>query len=105
VTIPRLRDVAQLAGVHTATASRALNPATRGLVREDTAARVLDAAARLGYTANPIARSLKTNRSNSIGVVIPDLTNALFPPIMRGIDDVLGPLGYSVLLVNTDNDK
>lgn len=105
VTIPRLRDVAQLAGVHTATASRALNPATRGLVSEDTAAKVLDAAARLGYTANPIARSLKTNRSNSIGVVIPDLTNALFPPIMRGIDDVLGPLGYSVLLVNTDNDK
>lgn len=105
MTIPRLRDVAQLAGVHTATASRALNPATRGLVSEDTAAKVLDAAARLGYTANPIARSLKTNRSNSIGVVIPDLTNALFPPIMRGIDDVLGPLGYSVLLVNTDNDK
>jgi LacI family transcriptional regulator len=100
-----LRDVAGLAGVHTATASRALNPATRGLVSEDTAARVIEAAAQLGYTVNPIARSLKTSRSNTVGVVIPDLTNPLFPPIMRGIDDVLEPLGYSVLLVNTDNDK
>lgn len=105
VAIPRLRDVAQLAGVHTATASRALNPATRGLVSEETAARVSEAAARLGYAINPIARSLKTNRSGTIGVVIPDLTNPLFPPIMRGIDDVVGPAGYSVLLVNTDNDK
>jgi LacI family transcriptional regulator len=94
-----------MAGVHTATASRALNPATRSRVSDDTAARVVEAAARLGYTVNPIARSLKTSRSNAIGVVIPDLTNPLFPPIIRGIDDVLGPLGYSVLLVNTDNDK
>lgn len=91
--------------MHTATASRALNPATRGLVRSETAARVLDAAKRLGYVVNPIARSLKTSRSSSIGVVIPDLTNALFPPIMRGIDNVLEPLGYIPLLVNTDNDK
>jgi LacI family transcriptional regulator len=105
VPSPRLRDVAEIAGVHTATASRALNPATRSRVSDDTAARVLQAAARLGYTINPIARSLKTSRSNAVGVVIPDLTNPLFPPIVRGIDDVLGPLGYSVLLVNTDNDK
>lgn len=75
------------------------------MVSVETAARVTDAAAQLGYTVNPIARSLKTNRSNTVGVVIPDLTNPLFPPIMRGIDDVLEPLGYSVLLVNTDNDK
>lgn len=105
MAIPRLRDVAELAGVHTATASRALNPATRGLVSAETAARVSEAAARLGYAINPIARSLKTSRSGTVGVVIPDLTNPLFPPIMRGIDDVLGPAGYSVLLVNTDNDK
>jgi LacI family transcriptional regulator len=100
-----LQDVARLAGVHTATASRALNPATRGLVRSETAARVMEAAKRLGYVVNPIARSLKTSRSSSIGVVIPDLTNALFPPIMRGIDNVLEPLGYIALMVNTDNDK
>ena len=103
--IIRLRDVAKAAGVHTATASRALNPATRSMVSDETASRIAEAAARLGYTVNPIARSLKTNRSNTIGVVIPDLTNPLFPPIVRGIDDILAPLGYSVLLVNTDNDK
>ncbi|MEO7125563.1 MAG: LacI family DNA-binding transcriptional regulator [Nakamurella sp.] len=103
--VPRLQDVARLAGVHTATASRALNPATRDLVRGKTAARVIEAAVSLGYVANPIARGLKTSRSSSIGVVIPDLTNALFPPIMRGIDAVLEPIGYCALLVNTDNDK
>ncbi|MFJ2832835.1 LacI family DNA-binding transcriptional regulator [Streptomyces sp. NPDC087263] len=99
-----LRDVALAAGVHVATASRALNPSTRSLVNADTARRVSRAAKSLGYTPNPIARSLKTAKSLSIGVVLPDLTNPLFPPIVRGIDDVLGPAGYSGLIVNTDND-
>lgn len=101
---PRLRDVAEAAGVHAATASRALNPDTRGLVNAETARRVLKAAEALGYQPNPIARSLKTAKSRTIGVVIPDLTNPLFPPIVRGIDDVLGPAGYTSVIVNTDND-
>jgi len=58
----------------------------------------------LGYRPNPIARSLKTARSETVGLVIPDLTNPLFPPIVRGIEDVLGPEGYSAWIVNTDND-
>lgn len=101
---PTLRDVALLAGVHPATASRALNPSTRSLVSADTARKVLKAAESLGYQVNPIARSLKTARSNTIGVVIPDLTNPLFPPIVRGIEDVLSPAGYNAYIVNTDND-
>jgi LacI family transcriptional regulator len=105
VQTPTLRDVAEMAGVHAATASRALNPETRRLVNADTARRVLRAAESLGYQPNPIARSLKTSRSMTIGVVIPDLTNPLFPPIVRGIEDVLTPAGYSALLVNTDNDR
>ncbi len=100
-----LRDVAEAAGVHPATASRALNPATRGLVNADTARRVLKAAEALEYRPNPIARGLKTSKSSTIGIVIPDLTNPLFPPIVRGIEDVLGPAGYSGLIVNTDNDQ
>ena len=60
-----LRDVAVRAGVHPATASRALNPETRILVSEDTARRVLDAAEALGYSPNPVARSLRTRRSSS----------------------------------------
>jgi LacI family transcriptional regulator len=98
-----LRDVAAAAGVHPATASRALNPATRPLVNDETARRVLEAAERLGYRPNPIARGLKTNRSFTIGVVVPDLRNPLFPPIARGIEERLEPAGYTSLLANTDN--
>src|SRR5216683_1641880 len=76
-----LRDVAAAARVHPATASRALNPETRILVSEDTARRVTDAAARLGYRPNPVARSLRTRRSHTVGVLIPDLNNPLFPPM------------------------
>ncbi|MFI9510334.1 LacI family DNA-binding transcriptional regulator [Nocardia sp. NPDC052566] len=100
---PTLRDVANAAGVHTATASRALNPESRNLVNPDTARRVLRAAQALGYRPNPIARGLKTAKSGTVGLVIPDLTNPLFPPIVRGIEDVLAPAGYSTLIVNTDN--
>jgi LacI family transcriptional regulator len=99
-----LRDVARVAGVHPATVSRALNEDTRSLVNEDTARRVLKAAEELHYQPNPIARGLKTNRSYTIGVLIPDLTNPLFPPILRGIEDRLATDGYTPLAANTDND-
>ena len=104
VQTPTLRDVAAAAGVHAATASRALNPKTRRLVNVDTARRILRVAESLGYQPNPIARSLKTAKSSTIGLVIPDLTNPLFPPIVRGIEDVLGPAGFNAWIVNTDND-
>ena len=99
-----LRDVAKLAAVHPGTVSRALNPETRRMVNEETAQRVLEAATQLGYRPNPIARGLKTNRSHTIGVLVPDLTNPLFPPIVRGIQDRLEPAGYTPLIANTDND-
>jgi hypothetical protein len=99
-----LRDVAAAARVHPATASRALNPETRILVSEETARRVTDAAARLGYRPNPVARSLRTRRSHTIGVLIPDLNNPLFPPIVRGLEDKLAAAGYVALIGNTDAD-
>jgi LacI family transcriptional regulator len=99
-----LRDVAAAARVHPATASRALNPETRILVSEDTARRVIEAAARLGYRPNPVARSLRTRRSHTVGVLIPDLNNPLFPPIVRGLEDKLAAAGYVALLGNTDAD-
>jgi LacI family transcriptional regulator len=99
-----LRDVASAAGVHPATASRALNPGTRLLVSEETAQRVTEAAERLGYRPNSVARSLRTRRSHTIGVLIPDLNNPLFPPIIRGIEDRLGEHGYVALIGNTDGD-
>jgi LacI family transcriptional regulator len=104
VSAVTLRDVARLADVHPGTASRALNPETRGLVNGDTAQRVLAVAEELGYRPNPIARGLKTNRSYTIGVLIPDITNPLFPPVVRGIEDGLEDAGYTSLIANTDND-
>lgn len=99
-----LRDVARVAGVHPGTVSRALNPQTRGLVNERTARRVLEAAKELGYRPNPIARGLRTNRSNTIGVLVPDLMNPLFAAVVRGIEDGLREGGYTPLIANTDND-
>ncbi len=99
-----IRDVAKLAEVHPGTVSRALNEETRALVNFETAERVRRAAEQLGYRPNRIARGLKTNRSFTIGVLIPDLTNPLFPPILRGIEDRLEQVGYTALIVNTDND-
>ena len=91
-----LRDVARAAQVHPGTVSRALNAETRGLVNQETAERVMRAAEELGYRPNPIARGLKTNRSFTVGVLVPDLTNPLFPPIVRGIEDRLGAAGLHV---------
>jgi LacI family transcriptional regulator len=99
-----IRDVARVAKVHPGTVSRALNVQTRALVNQETADRVMRAAEQLGYRPNPIARGLKTNRSYTIGVLIPDITNPLFPPILRGIEDRLDDAGYTSLIVNTDND-
>src|SRR3984885_6505528 len=99
-----LRDVARRAGVHPATASRARTPQPRLLVSDATARRITDAAARLGYRPNPVARSLRTRRSHTIGVLIPDLNNPLFPPMIRGIEDRLAEHGYVALIGNTDVD-
>ena len=100
-----LRDVAAAARVHPATASRALNPSTRLLVSEDTTQRVLAAARTLGYSPNPVARSLRTRRSNTVGVLIPDLNNPLFPPMVRGVEDMLAGQDYVALIGNTDADE
>ncbi|HLJ03460.1 MAG TPA: LacI family DNA-binding transcriptional regulator [Solirubrobacteraceae bacterium] len=103
-TAVTIRDVAREAQVHPGTVSRALNEQTRTLVNPETAERVLQVAERLGYRPNRIARGLKTNRTYTIGVLIPDITNPLFPPILRGIEDRLLDEGYTALVVNTDND-
>jgi LacI family transcriptional regulator len=101
-----LKEVASRAGVHPATASRALNPATRIMVSEEAARRVQLAAEALGYVPNPVARSLRTRRSHTVGVLIPDLTNPLFPPLVRGLEDRLAAAGYVALIGNTDgNDE
>lgn len=102
--VPTIKDVASLAQVHAATASRALNPQTRNKVSPRTATRILEAAKTLGYAPNSAARSLRTRTSLVAGVIIPDLRNPVFPPIVRGIEDALREAGYMALLGNTDGD-
>jgi LacI family transcriptional regulator len=99
-----IRDVAKAVGVHPSTVSRVLNPATRHMVRAEIAQRVRDAAGRLGYQPNALAHGLRTRRSRTIGVLIPDITNPVFPPILRGIEDTLAGPGYIVIIANTDGD-
>lgn len=99
-----LKDVAERAGVHPGTASRALNPQTQSLVSEATVRRVQQAAKALAYRPNPMARGLKTNKTTMVGVVVPDLSNPLFPPMVRGAEDVLARAGYLCLVADTDND-
>jgi LacI family transcriptional regulator len=99
-----LIDVAQLADVHPSTASRALNAGTQGKVSAATVARVVEAARRLGYQPNSLARGLKMSRTFTVGMLVPDLTNPLFPPIVRGIEDRLREAGCTLVLANTDND-
>jgi LacI family transcriptional regulator len=100
---PTLGDVAAEAQVHIGTASRALNESTRDMVKPETARRVHEAASRLGYSPNVLAGSLRSQKTASIGVVLPDLTNPFLPPIVRGIEDVLTKRGYVALIGNTDN--
>jgi LacI family transcriptional regulator len=100
----RLVDVARAAGVHPATASRALNPAAHDEVSRDTIRRVELAARRLGYVPNSLARGLRTSRSLVVALVIPDITNPLFPPIVRGAEQVLSEAGFTLVLTDTNND-
>jgi LacI family transcriptional regulator len=98
-----LKDVAIKVGVHSSTVSRALNPATKGMVTKKIANRIISAATDMGYRPNTFAQSLKTNRSYTIGVLVPDLTNPAFAPIINGIENMLETHGYSVMVASTYN--
>ncbi len=97
-----LKDVAEAVGVHVSTVSRALNPETRHYIRPEVARKILEVSDSLNYRPNAAAYSLRTNRTRTVGVVIPDIANPVFPPIIRGIEDALAEAGYVAILVNTD---
>jgi len=100
-----LADLARQLGVHSSTVSRVMNPETRHLISGEVAQRVLEAAAGLDFQPNRIASSLRTRRSHTIGVVLPDITNPLFPPILLGIEKVLSESGYAALVANAGSDR
>ena len=98
-----IKDVAAAANVHPSTVSRVLNPATRGMVSENVADRITTIADKLGYARSSLASGLRTGKSYTVGVIIPDLTNPVFPPVVRGIERALGAAGYIAILADSDN--
>jgi LacI family transcriptional regulator len=96
-----IRDVARAARVSVATVSRALNDS--GPVRDDTRQRVHDAAENLRFTPHGAARSLITSRTNTLGVLLPDLYGEFFSEIIRGIDRSAQRAGYQLLLSSARN--
>ncbi len=97
-----LKDVAERAGVSLKTASNVKNDWP--YVSDETRERVKQAMTELGYRPSRLAESLVTGRSNTIGVIVPDIANPFFSAVFRGCEDALGQQGYSAFLCNTDED-
>lgn len=103
---PTLRDVARTAGVHPSTVSRCLDPTQPGRIGDETRERVLRAARALNYRPHPEASNLRRRRSHSVGVLIPDLTNAIHGMLLRGVSDKLKSEGYASVIIETrDSDS
>jgi LacI family transcriptional regulator len=102
---PTLRDIAREVGVHVSTISRALDPASPHAVSPGLADKIRRTSQRRGYRRNAAAYLLRTSRSRTIGVIIPDITDPVFPPIIRGIEDELAAHGYVAILANTDGNS
>lgn len=98
-----LKDIARETGFHVSTVSRALDPNSRASLTEEVTNRIKTVAEKMGYYPNRVAIGLRTSRTMTVGVMIPDITDMLFPPIVRGIENALEPLGYASIIVNTDN--
>lgn len=98
-----IKDVAREANVSIATVSRVLNDID--VVNEDTKKRVIEAIKKLGYRPNIVARSLKTQRTKTIGILVPDISSGFYPEIVRGAEDVSNIYDYNVILCNSDFDS
>lgn len=94
--------MADRAGVSTSTVSHVINE-TR-YVSSDLQARVRQAMAELGYRPNALARSLRVKRSDTLGMIVPDIANAFFAEIVRAVEDVAFQQGYSLFLCNSERD-
>jgi LacI family transcriptional regulator len=100
-----IRDVAAAAGVSIATVSRVLSPESPQIsMRQETRERVEKAIAELGYRPNDLARALLHQRTATVGLVLPDISNPYYPPLVRGVEDVASAHGYRVVLCNTDRN-
>lgn len=101
---PTIIDVAKYAGVSKTTVSRVINNKT-SKVSEETLLKVRNAIDVLGYQYNAIASSMRTNRTNFVMLMIPDITNPFWPEVARGIQDTMEKASYSVVFANIDWNK
>ncbi|WP_288529632.1 LacI family DNA-binding transcriptional regulator [uncultured Secundilactobacillus sp.] len=99
---PTIKAVAKRAGVSEATVSRAMNGSP--LVKPETKQRIESIIHEMGYRPNILARSMRTNQSKTIGVVISSVTNAFFTAIIGAIQEAAADQGYSVIITNTDEN-
>jgi DNA-binding LacI/PurR family transcriptional regulator len=100
--MPNMKQVAKMAGVSLGTVSNVLNGSAH--VKDHLRKRVLDVVNSLDYQPSQLARGLRRDKTNMIGMVIPDVTNPFFPAVVRGAEDVAFSNGYRLILCNTDND-
>jgi LacI family transcriptional regulator len=100
--LPTISDVAERAGVSPATVSRVIHGSRN--VRRSTRERVERAIEELGYVPSAVAQSLRSKRTRSLALVVPDITNTFWTTVVRGVEDVAQRHGYSVLLCNTDEN-
>jgi len=98
-----INDIARAAGVSRTTVSRVLNDS--GYVKEETREKILKAIRELNYTPSAIARSLSTNKTNTIGVIIPEINNPFFGEIIKGISQVADEHNLNIILFNTDDSR
>lgn len=101
-TDPTIYDVARRAGVSLATVSRVLRH--RSNVRLETRERVLQAMTELAYQPNLLASALMTKQTNTIGLLVPDISNPFFAEICRGVEDACASAGFNLVICNTDED-
>ena len=98
-----ITDVARAANVHASTVSRVLNGRAELSLLPETRERVIAAATRLGYRPSALARGLRLRRTFTLGMLVPDITNPVFPPIIKGVEGAAHARGYHLILCNTDD--
>lgn len=98
-----INDIAKAAGVSRTTVSRVLNDS--GYVKDETREKILKAIEELNYTPSAIARSLSTNKTNTIGVIVPEINNPFFGEIIKGISQVADEHNLNLILFNTDDSR
>ncbi|MBT8400721.1 MAG: LacI family transcriptional regulator [Rhodothermia bacterium] len=101
-----MNDIATKAGVSVSTASRVLNnKASEYRISEDTETLVRKVAQDLGYRPNHVARGLRLQTTNTVGLVAPDISNPFFASIVKRVQTVAHDLGYSLVVCNTNEDS